>query len=119
MGLAIAAGAKTSSDGEGGVNGERAGDGEVVVPAGRSAGEMHVDGDVLAKVTEKRLLERVVGDAHETFWMLLTALDEGRWAEDLVIDCEGDGKGGEQEQRREKAFALGYRVLAYFLEPVL
>ncbi|KAK3324234.1 thermotolerance protein [Cercophora scortea] len=64
--------------------------------------EMHIDGDLLRRCLEKRVLERLVSSSEhvERFGQLLS---------ELVHDLGG----------RERYFQLAYGIIEYFLRPVL
>lgn len=77
---------------------------------------MHIDGDLLQRCLEKRILEKLVGtaDGLDLFCEYLDDMEGGRWTEEFR-----DGIGTSEEQRQGAYFKLGYDVLDYVLAPVL
>ncbi|KAF5133642.1 hypothetical protein E5D57_004268 [Metarhizium anisopliae] len=76
---------------------------------------MHIDGDMLYRCLENRLLEKLVGtaDGLDLFCEYLDGLDGGRWT-----DRFRDGIGN-SEEREAAYFNLGYDILSYILAPAL
>ncbi|EFY85329.1 thermotolerance protein [Metarhizium acridum CQMa 102] len=77
---------------------------------------MHIDGDLLYRCLENRLLEKLVGtaDGLDLFCEYLDGLDGGRWT-----DRFRDGIGNSEEEREAAYFNLGYDILNYVLAPAL
>ncbi|KHN97877.1 thermotolerance protein [Metarhizium album ARSEF 1941] len=77
---------------------------------------MHIDGDLLSRCLENRLLEKIIGtaDGLDLFCEYLDALDGGRWT-----DRFRDGIGSSEGEREAAYFNLGYDILGYILAPVL
>ncbi|KAK3368990.1 mono-functional DNA-alkylating methyl methanesulfonate N-term-domain-containing protein [Lasiosphaeria ovina] len=72
--------------------------------------DMQVDGDLLRRCLDKRILERLMSppSRESRFTELLDELDDGQHTAGLA--AEGD---------RDRYFGLAYEILDYFLQPVL
>ncbi|OAA39866.1 thermotolerance protein [Beauveria brongniartii RCEF 3172] len=75
---------------------------------------MHIDGDILEKCTEGRILEKIVGDGDglDLFCEYLDGIEGG-------ICTSSFRDSMEEESRYNKYFELAYEILDYLLAPVL
>lgn len=74
--------------------------------------EMHVNGDLLARISAKHALEQLLVKPSyiSRYIELIDEIDDGRWTADFE---------GETGDMKEQYLALGYDILEYFLAPVL
>jgi hypothetical protein len=73
--------------------------------------DMQIDGDELQRCVQARALERLMAGHLDHFKELLDELDDRKWSDEIVSTTDAEEDAG--------YFALAYRILQYFLAPVL
>lgn len=84
--------------------------------------EMQIDGDLMLRCLEKRALEGLVSQRAEWVRLFMEYLDEvdsGRWTQQFHQSGEEEDVTMDEDLRRQWYFDLGYKILGYFVSPVI